>query len=253
MCVEFVGLDSLKELGDLVLDALGLLERQLEAYLHLGSLDGQRARRLEQLDDVKRLLFDVLGRVHRVVGVLHGLLDERHRVRSLRLRIDALVGHHGRDLFERVLKLLVALLVGDLQLALLQYLHAYLGLILGAECLEQVLGLGRLALAHVHEHRVRLEHVVQVGVDLVAPRDHFVLVAGDLEALAALLQTHHGHIGQLNTIRRRENLRHFCFSASNLEYIFIDCSYRVNFFLRLRLEYLYSDCALRIAMGLRMI
>ena len=37
---------------------------------------------------------------------------------------------------------------------------------------------------------------------------HLVLVAGDLEALAGLLDPHHGHVGQQLLVRRGLDARH---------------------------------------------
>jgi hypothetical protein len=74
------------------------------------------------------------------------------------------------------------------------YLETNLILIVDAECVDQVLFLGHLTLAHVHEYRVGLQDVVEVRVDLVAPRYDFVLVAGDLEAMAAFLEPHYSYV-----------------------------------------------------------
>jgi len=115
------------------------------------------------------------------------------------------------------------------------YRQARLLLVLGAEHLQQVLLVGQhtlrgqarrekcrrfpvcslTRLGHVGVHRATLQHVIQVLLParsvarellakqapravarLVAPRDHRVAVAGNLEAQALGLVSHHRHVGQ---------------------------------------------------------
>ena len=73
------------------------------------------------------------------------------------------------------------------------YLDADFGLVVGAECLDEVLGLGEHALG---VDGVGLEHLVEVLLDAGAPGEHLVGEAGDLEALAVLAQPHHRHVGE---------------------------------------------------------
>lgn len=67
-----------------------------------------------------------------------------------------------------------------------RYLDADLGLVVGAECLGEVLGVGEDALGDVGVDGVGLEHLVEVLLDAGAPGEHLVGEAGDLEALAVL-------------------------------------------------------------------
>ena len=76
------------------------------------------------------------------------------------------------------------------------YLDADFGLVVGAECLDEVLGLGEDALGDVGVDGVGLEHLVEVLLDAGAPGEHLVGEAGDLEALAVLAQPHHRHVGE---------------------------------------------------------
>ena len=63
-----------------------------------------------------------------------------------------------------------------------------------AERLLQILALGQFALRDVDEHVRNLKHIVDVGLYSAAPFLHFVLVACDLEPLAALLEAYDGDV-----------------------------------------------------------
>ena len=71
-----------------------------------------------------------------------------------------------------------------------------MGLVVGAEGLGEVLGLGEDALGDVGVDGVGLEHLVDVLLDVGSPGEHLVGEAGDLEALAVLAQPHHRHVGE---------------------------------------------------------
>jgi hypothetical protein len=60
--------------------------------------------------------------------------------------------------------------------------------------LKLILAPSKKLVAHIYKHRIRLENIVQVGVDFVAPRHDLILVAGYFEAVAAFFQANHSHI-----------------------------------------------------------
>ena len=118
----------------------------------------------------------------------------------------------------------VALLVADLQLAALEDVEDDVVERLGrAKGLGQVGRRRRLALADVEEDVVDLQHVVEVLLGAVAPLQHLVLVARELEAFLAwagqpglsyesgsgtFLHPHERHVRELDLIGRLVD-RHF--------------------------------------------
>lgn len=101
------------------------------------------------------------------MNVVHEALDHGDGVGAACLRVDGLVHDDGGDLVELGGELGLALLAGDLELALVEDLEADGGVVVGGEGLEEVLGLGEDALGDVGVDGVGLEHLVDV---LLHPR-----------------------------------------------------------------------------------
>ena len=83
--------------------------------------------------DLTYLTLRALPLLHTEPSLRHRLVNDPHRVRSLRRRIHTLLGHQRRDLLPQGCEIMLAFLLADLHFALLQDLFDNGVLVGGAE------------------------------------------------------------------------------------------------------------------------
>lgn len=116
-----------------------------------------------------------------VSNLIHRLLNHSHRVRPLRSRVHAPPRNLCADLALELLELDRALLLADLQLALLEDLLNDRVDVGRVERLGEVRGGRDLPFRDVDEDVVDLEHFAEVGLGAGTPCPDGVLVARNLE------------------------------------------------------------------------
>ena len=141
------------------------------------------------------------------VHFVHRLQNDRNREFVAVSLIDRHFYDDVGDVKFQVFKLALPFFVADLELTLVEYFHDNLLLSQISKRVGHVLLLCEFALAHIAENFVDLENLVDVALLFRAPVQHFVVIASELELLAALLQAHHCHVGQKLQVLRR--LYHF--------------------------------------------
>mmetsp|Transcript_12936 Transcript_12936/g.23003 ORF Transcript_12936/g.23003 Transcript_12936/m.23003 type:complete len:205 (+) Transcript_12936:753-1367(+) len=164
---------------------LGLVlgnRRYNEFETHTCTLDGEGL--LKQGDRFDGLLLGVLLGVNVKVNVSECALKHSHGVGSTSSRVYAFFGENTRNVLEDVLELSLALLVGDLELAVAQDLEGNFGLVYRAKGGLELLVLGHHTLGHVVEDRRRLEDLVEVFFDSSTPIADFVPITRNFKALA---------------------------------------------------------------------
>jgi len=109
--------------------------------------------------------------------------------------IDALFSHHARHLPYHRFELCCPFLIGNLNVALVEYEATHLLFVGCVETFEEGFGIGELSFGDVCEDAFRLEDFGKVGFSSLAVVDDFVAVACDFEAMASAGETYDRYIG----------------------------------------------------------
>ena len=168
-----------------------------QGHFHFGPFD--RNDRFQKFDTVQVLFVDGFVRLDLVLFP-QSVPNLRDGIGSLRLRMNAVIGHPRGNLRQRLFELRLAFQIGHLQLATIEYDLGNGGFVLGGKDLLEVGVFGKLTLADVGKDAVRLQDFAQVRLEALAVVHDLVAVARNFEPLAALVAADDGDIGQADLI-----------------------------------------------------